>query len=194
MKHINIINGNLGNVNSLSRFLTHLNLEHDFVSPEFDTEKIKNNILIIPGNGNWDSVTEMLSCRKEFLLNALDNNLHIIGICAGFQSFFKDSEEGNNKGLGVLKSSVKKINSQRLPIVGNVKCSDDHEYYFLNSFGVSDINIKNSIQSSYKINNKNYMAYLFHSNFFGFQFHPEISGKSGISIFKKALDIINQKK
>ncbi len=194
MININIINGNLGNVNSLSRFLTYLHLDHNFVDPNFNTDELKNSILIIPGNGNWNSITEMLSSRKEFIVRAVEHNLFLIGICAGFQSFFTDSEEGVNKGLEVYKENVKKINSQRLPIVGNIKCSDDQEYYFLNSFGVSDINIKNSIQSSYKINNKNYLAYLFHSNFFGFQFHPEISGKSGISIFKKALDIINQKK
>ena len=43
----------------------------------------------------------------------------MLGICVGMQVLFEHSEEGNCKGLGLLKGKVKKIKTnEKLPIIG----------------------------------------------------------------------------
>ena len=190
--NINIINGNSGNISSLGRFLSHLNLDYNLVPPDFNAEEVKNNIIIIPGNGNWESIIDMLAPRREFIIESVKNHVYIIGICAGFQCLFSSSEEGPSLGLNIFDEKVEKIESQRLPVVGNILCNNSKEYYFLNSFGIKN-NHEKFESIVYNINSLDYLAYLMTSNFAGFQFHPEISGSNGCELFIKTLNEFKKK-
>ena len=46
------------------------------------------------------------------ILNAAKNNSIILGICLGMHFLFEESEEGNTKGLGLIKGKVVKFHSK----------------------------------------------------------------------------------
>ena len=76
---------NFGNLRTLEAFLKTLKLT--FCSKKIqDLENIEKGVLLIPGNGNWNSyiqsgLVNLIQTKKEFIF---------IGICGGFQIFFQD--------------------------------------------------------------------------------------------------------
>ena len=165
-----------------------------------DTDVISNkndfteaDILILPGNGSFHKGVEEIKKRgfdriiKEFFLK----KKKIIGICLGLQLMMNNSEESlNTNGLGLIDGSVTKINdaSLKLPLLGwyDVEFKDNFfenkSYFFNNNYVVNPIN-KNSIIGKLK----NISAFIKQDNFYGFQFHPEKSGKHGIELLKKTM-------
>ena len=102
-----------------------------------------------------------------------------------------NSEESlNTNGLGLIDGSVTKINdaSLKLPLLGwyDVEFKDNFfenkSYFFNNNYVVNPIN-KNSVIGKLK----NISAFIKQDNFYGFQFHPEKSGKHGIELLKKTM-------
>ena len=113
-----------------------------------------------------------------------------MGICGGFQVMFESSEEGFESGLGICQGTIERLNSDCFPHVGSKLVSDGNKYYFLNCFGAPLIKLPGETKT-YKIFERDYIASWQYKKFAGFQFHPEVSGKSGRNIFIKTLDILN---
>jgi glutamine amidotransferase len=134
----------------------------------------------------------------------------IMGVCLGMQLLFDESNEfGKHKGLGFIKGKVIKfpkiVNNQkiRIPHIGwNKICKSELEWastplvninneslmYFVHSYYVQPESNKNILTRT------NYAGFEFCSsikkdNIFGFQFHPEKSGKEGLMIYDNFLKI-----
>ena len=115
----------------------------------------------------------------------------IIGICLGLQLMMKKSEESiNTSGLSLINGKVIKINDSnlRLPLLGwyDVAFKNNmfqNKSYFFNNNYIVDVEDKNL--SIGKLNNLS--AFIKKDNFYGFQFHPEKSGKHGIELLKKTI-------
>ena len=156
-------------------------------------EFTKTDIVILPGNGSFGKGIEEINKRgfDDVIKNSYLCGEKIIGICLGLQLMMNTSEESQGiKGLGLIDGVVSKINDEslRLPLLGwyDVKFKDDFfenkSYFFNNNYAV---NLKDSRLVIGKFNN--ITSFIKQKNFYGFQFHPEKSGKHGIELLKKII-------
>ena len=156
-------------------------------------EFTKTDIVILPGNGSFGKGIEEINKRgfDDVIKNSYFCGKKIIGICLGLQLMMRTSEESQEiKGLGLIDGVVSKINDEslRLPLLGwyDVKFKDgffeNKSYFFNNNYAV---NPKDSRVVIGKFNN--IAAFIKKENFYGFQFHPEKSGKHGVELLKKTI-------
>jgi glutamine amidotransferase len=141
--------------------------------------------VIFPGVGHAAAAMEYLQNNK---LDTVIRELRqpVLGICLGMQLLCRSTEEGNCKGLGIFDTGVKRFRSaeQKVPHVGwnTVKPSvgegqggDEDFFYFVHSYYASCCNDTVAV-TDYILP---FSAVLRKDNFYGAQFHPEKSGKTG---------------
>ena len=196
---IGIIHYNSGNVGSLIKTVKKFSSDVIIVKNILDFNKC--NKVILPGVGSFDIAIDFL--KKKKLLNKLKRFIldggDALGICLGMQILYKSSEESKfSKGTGLIKKKIQKIkfeNNVTVPHIGWNKifindCRENEFYkiiknkkfYFSHSY--ADKILKNKKNKAYFSYGKyHYNAIIEYKNLLGLQFHPELSGKSGIKIF-----------
>ncbi len=155
---------------------------------------------ILPGVGAFGSAMKKLgesglvSTIKDFA----DSGKPILGICLGLQLFFEESEESPGvSGLGLLKGRIKRIpggDGLRIPHMGWNELSfpresrmfrgiEPHSYvYFVHSYYLEAENKEDvAARTVYGVDID---AAVESNNIFAAQFHPEKSGRVGLSILK----------
>ena len=157
------------------------------------SEFIDCDRIILPGNGSFQKGMEEIMKRgfDKIIKDFFKRKKKIIGICLGLQLMMKRSEESiNTCGLSLINGKVIKINDSnlRLPLLGwyDVAFKNNmfqNKSYFFNNNYIVDVEDKNL--SIGKLNNLS--AFIKKDNFYGFQFHPEKSGKHGIELLKKTI-------
>tara|TARA_Y100000816_G_scaffold233341_1_gene178751 strand:- start:902 stop:1483 length:582 start_codon:yes stop_codon:yes gene_type:complete len=191
---IAIIDFDAGNTKSLQFALDRLGVKNILTS---DIEKINSaDKVIFPGQGAAKSaMKKIIRCRLDKVIPKLKQP--VLGICLGMQLFCEISEEDNVKGLGIIKSKVKLFsNKTKVPQIGWNKIFElnsplfngisENEYmYSVHSYYVPKIN-ETIAKSYYGIN---YSVSIKKDNFYGVQFHPEKSSKSGQLILKNFLKL-----
>ena len=200
-----LLNLNLGNLGSIKNVLDFLNVNY-IITNRVDEIK-KQNILIIPGVGSFPKA--MANIKKFGLTELIKDYFYkkkIMGICLGLQIFAKQSDEFEiTEGLGLIPSYVTKFNNNdkvKIPHVAwnivdmTIKDNklinnklENKKMYFNHSFKLDLFKTDN-----YKFNigvtdysKQKFVSAVFSSNFLGVQFHPELSGKTGIKIFENFL-------
>lgn len=184
-----------GNIFSLQKILSFSGYESDIIKSSKNLEKYKAYIL--PGIGSFDNPINKL--KDMSLLNFFSRsenfkNKKLIGICSGMQILFEQSEEGKNRGLGLIPGKVKKFEKikYKIPHMGwNIIKSQiakfnllDKKFYFAHSYFV-ECNNKFVIAScEYDII---FPAIINMDNIWGIQFHPEKSHLNGIELFQNIL-------
>ena len=191
---IHIVDYDSGNLESIRNALKKVGCEP--VTTNKASELINANAVIFPGQGSFPSAIDKLSQFDitKTLINLINDGVPFLGICLGLQLMFESSEEGNIKGLNLLKGTVPKIaNSVEVPHIGwnSVKFGkshkifegipDDSYFYFLHSYYVKPLESENIIGST-NYGNDFCSAYGL-DNYVGVQFHPEKSGNLGLQIF-----------
>jgi glutamine amidotransferase len=168
--------------------------------------------LILPGVGSFEIAMKKLQQYDliETLAKFVKSGKPIMGVCLGMQLLFDESSEfGKHTGLGFIKGKVIKfpeiVNNQkiRIPHIGwntiykseldwlatpLVNTNNESLMYFVHSYYVKPDSNDNILTYS------NYSGFEFCSsvkkdNIFGFQFHPEKSGKEGLCIYDNFLKI-----
>ncbi|MEK6907932.1 MAG: imidazole glycerol phosphate synthase subunit HisH [Thermoproteota archaeon] len=198
MVHLAIFDYGAGNIFSLKNSLEKTGATVDVIT-NFDKPNIYSGLLL-PGVGNFDPAIKSISKSKTNFINYVKDNTPVLGICLGMEMFFDKSEEGNEKGLGVIKGDVIILPpSMKVPHMGwnnlEIKKSgkilegvkDSAWVYFVHSYRVNPAN--NDIitaESDYGIK---VPAVVEQGNFFGTQFHPEKSGKVGKIMIQNFLDV-----
>jgi len=191
---IAIIDYGAGNVQSVQFALNRLGFEGILsADPEFILSADK---VIFPGVGAANSAMKKL---RESGLNQIIPSLKqpVLGICLGMQLLCNYSEEGNTNGLGIFDVAVKKFSAEnKIPQMGwntiyNLqsplfdKITEQDYVYLVHSFYAEKI--ENTIATTkYGLE---YASALQKDNFFGVQFHPEKSGKTGEKILENFLKI-----
>lgn len=158
--------------------------------------------VILPGVGSFDVAIDNL--RKTTLESAIIESIAMgkpyLGICLGLQVLFAESEEGKEKGFGILPGKVKRFNFKGHPLEKKLK---------IPHMGWNSIQIKKDVPI-YKGIESGSMLYFVHSyyvepedkstiatttdygrefassvvkdNIYGTQFHVEKSGSIGLKI------------
>ena len=191
---LKIVNYGAGNIKSIQ--FAFQRLGYDAILSNNPDEIIKADRVIFPGVGEASSAMKML---KESGLDTLIPQLKqpVLGICLGMQLMCNHSEEGDTKGLGIFNVNVKRFsNNVKVPQMGwntvkNLKSdlfkniSEDDYMYLVHSYYAQ--NCEEAIATShYEIE---YASALVNDNFYGVQFHPEKSSKSGVQLLQNFLDL-----
>ena len=186
-----------GNVGSIKNLLSYLNYSSIISN---NTEDIKNaSHIILPGVGSFGSSVRKIN--QKIPVDILENEVvhkgkPFLGICVGMQVLTENGfENGDNKGLGWIKGSVRKLQAKSLPLphIGwnNISTSinnlltknleDIDDFYFVHSYYCD-------IDEEFVLSNTTYgqtfCSILNYNNIFGVQFHPEKSQKAGQKIIK----------
>lgn len=195
-KLINLIKSGVGNIGSISRVILDLEIEYSLVE---NIEQInENGKIILPGIGSFDSFIKSL--KQNHLFDKIYElvilkKIPILGICVGMQSFFKESEEGFEKGFGFFNNKCTKFlsSNKKIPHLGwnkvyNNKNNklfeniEDNFFYFAHSYHVNLSENKQII--GYTNYDKNFPSAVNLENIYGVQFHPEKSYDQGLQIIK----------
>lgn len=193
------------NVRSLLAALDRLGLEY-VCTDERCREAASASHVIIPGVSTFSVITRSITCSSAYELlchKVIDSHTPVLGICAGMQVMLTESEEcpgvqgldwlpGHVVGLpeGTFGKSVNtgwsglRVANDRSKNSAMWSVIEQNDFYFNHSFccsldspgigtGFIDVNCESTILGVF---NK--------ENFWGVQFHPEISGRAGIQLLK----------
>tara|TARA_B110000977_G_C10931777_1_gene437393 strand:- start:291 stop:911 length:621 start_codon:yes stop_codon:yes gene_type:complete len=195
---ITIIDLNIGNIGSVVNMIKHVGGNCKVSS---DPAEIKAATkLILPGVGSFDKAMNQLRNNKlEEVINekATLQKTPLLGICLGMQLLTSSSEEGKEKGLGLIPAEtlsfkktfdIKEIN-ERIPHMGwnDIRVEQENDltknliessrFYFVHSYYVKCSNKENCLMTSnYGFD---FASAIVKNNVFGVQFHPEKSHKYG---------------
>ena len=153
--------------------------------------------VILPGVGSADdAMARLRSNHVAELLPTLTQP--VLGICLGMQLLFERSEEGDTQCLGILPTSVRRLQPKdgkpvphmgwnqlvlvrEDPLLEGIAPSD--YVYFVHSFAapVSDVTLASADYGT------NLSAVVRRKNFWGTQFHPERSAQVGARVLANFL-------
>ncbi len=211
-KKIVILDYKMGNLFSVKNAFLSFGVDVNISSDK--TEILRSDALIIPGVGAFGEA--MANLNKHDLVSPIldyyQTGRPVLGICLGLQLLFEESEEfGSNKGLGIVKGIVKKFNQTsdnniKVPHMGwdkvhsevtvdkwkisPLRAINDAEFmYFVHSFYVLPDD-KQIMLTSTEYGGESFCSSILSNNLFACQFHPEKSGKNGVSIFKNWSDSV----
>ncbi len=185
----------------------------------FSEVKVSNNLsenkkadkIILPGVGSFDQCMNRIRKIKDLVetlkFQVITKKKLFLGICVGMQILADNGYENKKtKGLSWINGDVKPLKNfittskkLKIPHMGwnnlsfyknnNLldEITNDDQFYFVHSY-FFDIKNKNNIicNTNYGIN---IPAIVNKDNIFGFQFHPEKSGSSGLKILYNWLKV-----
>lgn len=204
-KYIVVIDYGMGNLGSIANMLKYLGASAVISSDKEVIEKADK--LILPGVGHFDRAIQNIHKLDLFNLiqyKALDQQTPIMGICLGMQLMCNASEEGIDKGLGlvdadVIKFNFKKEQNLKVPHMGWNKVelakseslitnglTQDARFYFVHSYFVTCNNNSDILTSSHY--GHKFVSSFEKNNIVGVQFHPEKSHKFGITLFRNFIE------
>lgn len=201
---VGIIDFNAGNITSLERALTYLNIP--FIRSKNPSELKDCDRFMFPGDG--DDAYAMSELEKSgfdvFVREQTGLGKPLLGICVGSQIIFEHSEEGASKCLGLVKGEIRhfysiepELEKQKMkvphmgwnnitfengdcPILAGIK--NDSDVYFVHSYVICPT--ERSVVKAYAEYGIKVPAVIQSGNIFACQFHPEKSGVTGLKIIE----------
>lgn len=195
MTKIAIFDYGAGNIFSLKNALEK---QGATVEVQTQVDKLKGyDGIFLPGVGNFDPAIQSINRDSENFLDVVGDT-PVFGICLGMEMFFDKSQEGKEKGLGVINGDVVVLpNTLKVPHMGwnALEIKQENKIlqgvengswvYFVHSYRAnpttSDVIVA---ESDYDVK---VPAIVQKGNFFGTQFHPEKSGDVGALMLKNFL-------
>lgn len=189
-----IIDYGAGNVQSVAFALERIGYKSIITNNKETIENAK--YVIFPGVGEASYAMQQLNkSGLDVLIPTLKQP--VLGICLGMQLLCNSTQEGNTQGLGVFDIDVIKFQKEvKIPQMGwntinQLKSKlfnsiSENEYVYLVHSYYVPINENASSVTNYGIE---YATSLVKDNFYGVQFHPEKSGKTGETVLKNFLNL-----
>ena len=202
---IAIIDYGIGNLFSLQSSFSMIGEEAVVTSDKSVIQKSQR--IILPGVGAFEDAARKLreSGLDEVVLSETQKGKPLMGICLGMQMLFdKSYEYGEHSGLGLISGEVVPMAGavppqlkiphmgwNRLDFVGERDeifkyISDDAFVYFVHSFYATGCEQSLIATAEYGVD---ITAAVRKDNIWGCQFHPEKSGKVGLSILKAFCEV-----
>lgn len=198
MVKIAIFDYGAGNIFSLKNSLEKRDAKVEIIT-NFDNPNNYSG-LILPGVGNFDPAIKTIRKSKRQLTDFVKDEVPVLGICLGMEMFFEKSEEGIEKGLGIMRGEAVLLpETMKIPHMGwnNIQIKRQSRFlegvkdgswvYFVHSYRVKPQNpdiIVADADYGMKI-----PAVVEKGIFFGTQFHPEKSGNTGSIMIQNFLRV-----
>lgn len=210
IKKVSIIKSNCGNAFNVAKAFEYIGSKVNLVSTS--RELRNSDYLVFPGVGTYLQGMETLE-RYDLTYSIKEwvtKERPLLGICLGMQLLLESSEEfGFNRGLGVIKGKVKKLpknlnlkvpNISWQPLSYNPQSFEsdtlkktilkNHDFnkdlYFVHSYACYPKS-KSSWLANTKYGNHKFCSVVKEKNLYGFQFHPEKSGNTGLKLLEAFL-------
>jgi imidazole glycerol phosphate synthase glutamine amidotransferase subunit len=198
-----IINYGAGNLGSVMNALRRLGLEARFAAgPEELGPSSPFSRIIFPGDGHF--ATAMASLEQSGYAQAIREWVRadrpFLGICIGLQLLFDRSEEAppvkgeEILGLGLASGAVRRFPGRKVPQIGwnqtwarpgsrlFAGIPDGSFFYYIHSYyAAPDDDRITAARAEYYLD---YCAAVERGNLAAVQFHPEKSGKAGLSLLE----------
>ena len=195
-----IINISINNILSIKRALEFVGFNTIIINEDQNTDKL--DLLVLPGVGAFNEAMKTLNDTNliKTIDKYLSNNKNFLGICLGMQLLFKESSEfTKTNGIGFFEDKIESFENYpvyKKTFIGWNKVKfkanffDDKDqlnllqnkkFYFVHSFFANCKNEK--IIGGNSFNGKlNFTSIVKKNKVTAFQFHPEKSGKNGLSL------------
>lgn len=214
---VHVIDVQSGNIQSLINAIDSLGYTVELINTGKQLQQDDPQILILPGVGNYGHFVDNLYSNgfEQPIQEYIQSGKPIMGICVGLQTLFKGSMESpTSKGLNYIDMTLTKFNHSNKPvpqigwnniIIDSSSSSSSffglnplNHYYFVHSYAAILNNnntqhieselIKNGWQiAKTKYGDETFIAAVAKENIFATQFHPEKSGKAGLTIIDNFL-------
>ena len=198
---ITVIDYQAGNIRSVEKALEKSGASVKVSGKASDLEK--SDAVVFPGQGSCDS--SMVNLRNqgldEVLVEWINSGKPFMGVCLGLQLLLEESEEGDERGLGVLEGRVEKLpEGQKVPHMGwnSVRFTTDHPvfkgvsqnsyFYFVHSYIA--VPKASSIIAGHTEYGRDFCSAVAFDNVVAVQFHPEKSGENGLNIYKNFVSYV----
>lgn len=202
---IAIIDYNMGNLASVKNAFAKLGQK---TVVESNPEKFQEyDKLILPGVGAFGDAIQHLKERNmiEPIKEFAKSGKPMLGICLGMQLLFESSQEfGDHEGLGLIKGSVVKFESEKfeeplkVPHMGWNRMftkehslfeglDNEHYLYFVHTYHVTCKDENDIIGETYY--GYKFTSAVAHDNIMGIQPHPEKSHKNGLKILENFIGL-----
>lgn len=196
---IAIIDYGAGNLQSVSNALEHMNVPHLISSNPGEIASADG--VILPGVGAFGQAMNEIRSRgmTEAIISAARSGRPFLGICAGMQLFFEESEESPGvPGLGLIPGKVVRFREadglkiphmgwNQIKITGRSRILDGMAVgaymYFVHSYCA--LAAKREHVSATSEYGMVFDAAVEDGMLFGVQFHPEKSGGMGQAILRR---------
>ncbi len=199
-----VIDYGMGNLRSVVRAWEHVGAAVRLISNPAELKGA--DALIFPGQG---AIVDAMRLLKEtgidfVIRDWIASDKPFFGICLGLQALFDHSEEGDTKGLGVFRGSVKRFEVEAplkiphmgwnsvaftvdTPIVEGLR-SDKDQFYFVHSYYVEPENRDILLfETDYGIR---FVSGIHSGKCFATQFHPEKSQAKGLQLYGNFLKLL----
>jgi len=197
---IGIIDYGAGNLHSIKNALDYLGLKNRLVKDEKGLKNMER--IILPGVGAFGAAITKLKKIEllERLIEWLKADKPYLGICLGLQLLFESSEEAEGvSGFGILKGRMRKFQMSKIPQIGwnsvevikpspILKSQSKKVYfYFLHSYYLDTPEEEIVLgRTEYGVS---YPSVINKGNIYAVQFHPEKSGKVGLDLLKRWVEL-----
>lgn len=201
---IAIIDYGMGNLGSVSKALEYLGGEIVITQKGSDLKKADK--IVLPGVGAFKDAMDTLDGLN--LIKTLNEEILrgkiYLGICLGLELLFEKSEEGDCKGLGILKGDVVRFDSSeagfKVPQIGwnQVRIANDDcplfegiesnaFFYFVHSYYVRPKD--GGIIAAATDYGVEFTSMIWKENIYAVQFHPEKSQAAGLKFLENFLKL-----
>lgn len=195
---VSIIDYGLGNLGSVLNMLRRIDVRADLVR---DPDQVGSaSRLLLPGVGSFDAGVAGLQKTGlgQALVDAAGDGVPVLGICLGMQLLTRGSEEGVEKGLGLLDADCVRLAPDdaalRVPHMGWNWIVPTHshplvdelptpaKFYFAHSYRV----VPHHDDDTLAVTDfgGGFTSIIAHGNVCGAQFHPEKSHIYGMSLLR----------
>ena len=206
MVNVAVIDYDMGNLHSACK-----GLEKAGATPKitYDRDDILTaDAVVLPGVGAFDPAMRHIRERnlEPIIKQAIASGKPFLGICVGLQLLFEGSEEGTERGLGVVKGKVKRFQKEpeitipqmgwnQLDLIQNdlslwENLPNNPYLYFVHSFYVDPID-KKIEAATVTHGTQTVTAAIARDNLMAVQFHPEKSSDNGLQLLSNFVNSVN---
>jgi imidazole glycerol-phosphate synthase subunit HisH len=207
MVNVAVIDYDMGNLHSACKALEKAGVVTKITYSPSDI--LAADAVVLPGVGAFDPAMQHIRERdlEAPIKQAIASGKPFLAICVGLQILFDSSEEGTEKGLGVIPGTVRRFKSEpgitipqmgwnqleliqtQLPLWSNLP--PDPYVYFVHSFYVepADLSVNAATVTH---GTQTVTAAIAHENIMALQFHPEKSADNGLQILANFVTLVNQ--
>lgn len=205
MVNVAVIDYGIGNLHSACK-----GLEKAGAIPKItndSSEILSADAVVLPGVGAFDPAMQHLRelNLEPIIKDAIATGKPFLGICVGMQMLFDASEEGTEKGLGIINGIVRRFRSEpdiTIPQMGWNQLEitqkqlslwqdlpTDPYLYFVHSFYAAPTD-KSVNAAMVTHGTQSVTAAIARDNLMAVQFHPEKSSDNGLQILSNFVTLV----
>jgi glutamine amidotransferase len=199
---IAVIDYGAGNLRSIRRALEAADAQ---VTVSSDPDQVRRaDAVVFPGVGAAGAAMNRLHelGLVDVIGEVVDEGRPFLGICLGMQLLFEHQEEGNTRGLGLLRGRVQSLRSTvKVPQIGwnRVRWVQDaasyhplqeDDFYFVHSYIVEPHDTGDIVAITRY--GEVFPSIVRHDHVWGTQFHPEKSGPAGLRLIAGWVDGVRE--